>query len=98
MASRLHEGSRWVGDMVIDSVGMQIECFIPIDGPLYVSVGTHLDFFGAYPEDLLAVIRRANLDPLAIAARELVATIRPWIDDDMEDVEIAVKKLEELLP
>jgi hypothetical protein len=64
---KLADGSQWDNDVVVDNCKTEISVqddLLAIDGP-----------FGhgeCEPLDAIAVIRRANLDPLAIAAKELV--------------------------
>jgi len=79
----LAPGSEWRVDYVVDASDHDIETHGPM---LHVS-----SINGAticHTKDVLAVIRHANLDPLAIAAKELVEMMRGGhiaIDCEPED-------------
>jgi len=68
---RLHPDSHWLNDRIVDGLGESI-------GISYASNQCPcVDFHGetadarAYVDDVLAIIRSQNLDPLAIEAKEL---------------------------
>lgn len=103
MASKLHEGSRWEDDSVIERDGTIVDFCDPDDMPPFISLGTSEDdFHGAYPEDLLAVIRRWRRDPLAIAAASLARDLRELEAKGHITIggytSVYLKELEELLP
>ena len=95
--TKLHDGSRWEGDTVTTSAETTISIESPPWGTfLYLTYDASGDFLAVPPEDALAVLRRAKLDPLAIAAKVLIEKLE--LQDNHPDVDEVVRKLKELLP
>jgi hypothetical protein len=70
---RLHRGSRWEGERVIDPQSTSVEIDL-WQGNHFLEVNDNNDGHNCsvWIADALAVIRRANLDPVAIAAEALL--------------------------
>ena len=101
MASKLHDGSSWEGNSVVEDDGTLLRVRKIEDG----SVCLDMEYEAIWIEDALAVIRRAKLDPLAIAAMELVEHLdaienHHWSGDDeadITDMDSAESRTDELL-
>lgn len=91
---KLADGSRWNGNILIDRDNDEVS----IDEDRLL-IDNSCGCGECYPVDALAVIRRAGLDPLAIAAAELAAILRRCDDPGEwpEDNRAAFEKLETLL-
>ena len=70
MASKLHDGSRWERDTVVDSYDDRVNV-VSFETGAYLEINED-NYCRCHIDDALAVIRRANLDPLAIAAEALL--------------------------
>jgi hypothetical protein len=104
MASKLHDGSRWDGDTVVEGDGTRLQVYTCLDANVLQTVQQkHLT--RSHVSNALAAIRSANLDPLAIAARELVNHLdaietHHWSGDDETDavdMDSAESRTDELL-
>lgn len=95
---KLADGSQWEGDHceVVDEWGGHVRAFVCDNGKNIVEIES--DEHGccaALAEDTIAVIRRANLDPLAIAAKEYATLMREYRSP--AECLVALQKLEALL-
>lgn len=105
MASELAPGSEWAKGIVLDECGGSVR--VDASGPRPVIVIEEDDYCDhtAHIADVLAVIDRANLDPVRIVARELGREIRRNLDPIRHcvpgahygDIIAQLKKLEALL-
>jgi hypothetical protein len=104
---QLATGSEWVDDdntIIRDEAGYDIYASPPRK-LVCVKWGDSVDTYEVYAQDLLAVIDRAGLDPVRVAARGLVQELdnQSYRNDngnrvvEFDDVMDALRKLEALL-
>lgn len=93
--SKLHEHSEWETARVVNGVVDEFGVRVVFEKTGVISLEDSGEYCEAYADDLLAVIDRAGLDPVRVAARELLGKLE--LQDNHPDVDAVLKKLEALL-